>query len=74
MQQSTSCESAQAGTGAINAPIANTTARTFRNRNMEGSWTIQSAKSILPGTENLAPGFYAAGNLLPVISVKTFST
>ena len=38
MQQSTSCESAQAGTGAINAPIANTTASTFRNRNMDGRY------------------------------------
>lgn len=34
MQQSTSCESAQAGTGAVNAPITNTTASTFINRNM----------------------------------------
>ena len=37
MTQSASCESAQAvadAPGAISAPIANTTASTFRNRNM----------------------------------------
>ena len=37
MVQSASCESAQAvadAAGAISAPIANTTASTFRNRNM----------------------------------------
>jgi hypothetical protein len=37
MVQSASCESAQAkvdAAGTINAPIANTTASTFKNRNM----------------------------------------
>jgi len=53
MQQSTSCESAQAGTGAISAPIANTTASTFRNRNMETSCTISAIKSTPPRTHRL---------------------